>query len=104
MTMYRILGKRGRITIPLEIRQRMGFSRDDVLSFTESADGKAVIIKREKICGNRTAEKPQKKEAEDTATLFEFLNSLSDMQQKAVFTHLKLKWDSPQGGGLYGRA
>lgn len=27
--MYRILGKRGRITIPFEIRQRVGFSQND---------------------------------------------------------------------------
>ena len=33
--LYRILGKRGRITIPFEIRQRVGFSYNDVLSFTE---------------------------------------------------------------------
>ena len=35
-TMYRILGKRGRITIPFEMRQRVGFLYNDVLSFTES--------------------------------------------------------------------
>ena len=34
--LYRILGKRGRITIPFEIRQRVGFSYNDVLSFIES--------------------------------------------------------------------
>lgn len=51
-TMYRILGKRGRITIPFEMRQRVGFAYNDVLSFTEAADGKSVIVKREKICDN----------------------------------------------------
>ena len=35
MTMYRILGKRGRITIPFEIRQRVGFSYNAVLSAQE---------------------------------------------------------------------
>ena len=60
--MFRILGKRGRITIPFE------------------------------------------KEAEDTITLFDFLNGLSDEQQKAAFAHLKLKWDRVQGSGLYGRS
>ena len=40
--MYRILGKRGRITIPFEIRQRVGFSQNDVLSFTESPDGRTM--------------------------------------------------------------
>lgn len=37
--LYRVLGKRGRITIPYEIRQRVGFTYNDVLSFTESPDG-----------------------------------------------------------------
>ena len=64
--MFRILGKRGRITIPFEIRQRVGFSYNDVLSFTEAPDGRTVIVKREKICDNCAAEKPQRKEAEDT--------------------------------------
>lgn len=33
--LYRVLGKRGRITIPFEIRQRVGFTYNDVLSFTD---------------------------------------------------------------------
>ena len=102
--MFRILGKRGRITIPFEIRQRVGFSYNDVLSFTEAPDGRTVIVKREKICDNCAAEKPQKKGAEDTITLFDFLNGLSDEQQKAAFAHLKLKWDRVQGSGLYARS
>lgn len=53
--MFRILGKRGRITIPFEIRQRVGFSYNDVLSFTEAPDGRTVIVKREKICDNCAA-------------------------------------------------
>lgn len=64
--MFRILGKRGRITIPFEIRQRVGFSYNDILSFTEAPDGRTVIVKREKICDNCAAEKPQKKGTEDT--------------------------------------
>ena len=71
--MFRILGKRGRITIPFEIRQRVGFSYNDILSFTEAPDGRTVIVKREKICDNCAAEKPQRKDAEDTITLFDFL-------------------------------
>lgn len=34
--LYRVLGKRGRITIPFEIRQRVGFTYNDVLSFNLS--------------------------------------------------------------------
>ena len=48
-TMYRILGKRGRITIPYEMRQRVGFSHNDVLSFTESDDGRTVLVRRIEI-------------------------------------------------------
>ena len=50
--LLRILGKRGRITIPFEIRQRVGFVYNDVLSFTESEDGRSVVIRREKLCDN----------------------------------------------------
>ena len=31
--MFKILGKRGRITIPYEIRQKVGFAYNDLLSF-----------------------------------------------------------------------
>lgn len=98
--MYRILGKRGRITIPYEIRQRVGFSRNDVLSFTESPDGRAVVVKREKLCDDRC--KPerawQRTEDSDSVTLFDFLNSLSDEQQCAALYHLSSKW-SAKGDG-----
>ena len=33
LKIYRVLGKKGRITIPYEIRQRIGFRHNDVLSF-----------------------------------------------------------------------
>ena len=49
--LYRVLGKRGRITIPYEMRRRTGFSFNDVLSFTQQDDG-TVVVKREKICYN----------------------------------------------------
>lgn len=95
--MYRILGKRGRITIPYEIRQRVGFSQNDVLSFTESEDGRAVIVKREKLCDNCQSENTQKKEDAGSVTLFDFLNSLSDEQQCAALYHLSAKWVGKRG-------
>ncbi len=51
MTIYRVLGKKGRITIPYAIRKRIGFRYNDILSFTEHNDG-SVVIKREKLCDN----------------------------------------------------
>ena len=46
MRMLRILGKRGRITIPYEIRQRLGFRPNDVLSF-QIMDDRTVLVRRE---------------------------------------------------------
>lgn len=89
--MFRILGKRGRITIPYEIRQRVGFKYNDVLSFTETADGRTVVVRREKICDNC---KPQVKK--DEVSLLNFLNSLSDEQQKAALVHLSVLWAEKQ--------
>ena len=40
--LYRILGKRGRITIPYEIRKRVGFSYNDILSFAEQDEAPDV--------------------------------------------------------------
>ena len=80
--LYRVLGKRGRITIPYEIRQRVGFSYNDVLSFTEAPDGRTVTVKREKICDNCSGTKTADKEAE--MTLEDFLDSLSAEQQRVA--------------------
>ena len=51
LKIYRVLGKKGRITIPFEIRQRIGFRYNDVLSFTE-LDDSSVVVRKEKICDN----------------------------------------------------
>ena len=99
MKMLRILGKRGRITIPYEIRQRVGFQQNDVLSFNESKDGRTVIVRREKICD---CEKSGQKEAKDEITLYDFLNNLSPEQQRAALIHLSVKWAEKQGGDNVG--
>ena len=105
---YRILGQRGRITIPYAIRVKLGFNADDVLSFKESKDGKSVIICREKICDGCQSQtscvtKPKKgklrlDDAEDKITLYDFLNGLSPEQQRAALVHLSVKWAASQGG------
>lgn len=94
--MYRVLGKRGRITIPFEIRQRVGFQYNDVLSFSESPDGRTVTVKREKICDNCKPEPNTCNDAE--VTLLDFLNSLPDKQQKAALAYLSVKWSEKRGG------
>ena len=92
--MLRILGKRGRITIPYEIRKSVGFEYNDVLSFTESDDGRTVIVKRERICDCGKSNPKDKKNEE--LTLFDFLNGLSPEQQRAALVHLSVKWAEAQ--------
>ena len=109
-TIYRILGQRGRITIPYAIRAKLGFNADDVLSFKESKDGKSVVVRREKICdGCKTVceqatqkKKKKSRSTDEEITLYEFLNGLSAEQQHAALVHLSVKWAAMQGGEEYG--
>ena len=99
MKTYRILGKRGRITVPYEIRSKVGFKQNDVLSFEESADGRTVVIKREIICDCNGEKGKEKKDKQDEITLYDFLNGLSPEQQRAALIHLSVKWAQNQAGG-----
>ena len=89
---YRILGKRGRITIPFEIRQGIGFKYNDVLSFTQQDEG-SVVVRREKICDNC---KEFADDFEESITLEDFLDSLSEEGQRGVLVHLSLLWAEKQ--------
>lgn len=88
LRLFRVLGKRGRITIPFEIRQRIGFRHNDVLSFAE-LDDSSVVVRKEKICDNcnEFAE-----EFEENFTLEDFLDSLSEEEQREALIHLSLLW------------
>ena len=86
---YKILGKRGRITIPYEIRKSVGFAQNDVLSFEQGKDNRSVVVRREKICDCQDKEKNANKEE---ITLYEFLNNLTPAQQRAALVHLSVKW------------
>jgi bifunctional DNA-binding transcriptional regulator/antitoxin component of YhaV-PrlF toxin-antitoxin module len=48
--MRRILGKRGRTTIPYEFRQILDLRHNDVLTFAINDDKTCVVITKEKIC------------------------------------------------------
>ena len=88
-TIYRILGKRGRITIPFAFRQHVGFQPDDVLSFTIQED-QTVLIKREKLCNSCT---PESEAAESAGvTLLDFLDSLTAANTGAVYVSV-VKFD-----------
>ena len=92
LKMYRVLGERGRITIPYEIRKRIGFRYNDVLSFTQQDDG-SVVIRREKLCDNCQY---LEKDFEENITLEDFLDSLSEEEQRDALIHLSLLWAEKQ--------
>ena len=98
MKINKILGKRGRITIPYEIRLKMGFKYNDVISFEEQ-DNNTVIIRREKICDGCKKDAPNSVEKPtDEITLLDFLDGLSAAEQRAALIHLSVKWAQLQGG------
>ena len=47
-TTYRVLGQRGRITIPYELRCQLGFQKNDIVSFQLYQD--TIQIKKEHLC------------------------------------------------------
>lgn len=89
---YRILGKRGRVTIPYAFRQQVGFGFNDVLSFTIQEDN-SVLVRREKIC-DHCGGKVTAQEKDAPATLLDFLDSLILEQQREAVLHLSAKWAS----------
>ena len=96
LKIYRVLGKKGSITIPYEIRQRIGFRYNDVLSFTQQDDG-SVLVRREKICDNCQY---LEEEFEENFTLEDFLDSLSEEEQRDALIHLSLLWAEKQNVSL----
>lgn len=88
LKIYRVLGKKGRITIPFEIRQQIGFRYNDVLSFNQQDDG-SVLVRREKICDNC---KELAEEYEENFTLEDVIDSLSEEEQRDALIHLSLLW------------
>lgn len=92
LKVYRVFGKRGRITIPFEIRKRIGFRYNDILSFTQQDDG-SVLIKREKICDNCI---DIVDDCSENITLEDFLDSLSEEEQRYALVHLSLLWAEKQ--------
>lgn len=95
----RVLGKRGRITIPQEIREQVGFRCNEVLSFDVTDDGDAVVIRREKLCTD--CKKPSSP-SDGEVTLQELLNSLSYQEQCAAMVQLSVNLAAMQGGGNHG--
>lgn len=93
MKLHRFLGRKGRTTIPLPIREHLELSSGDLLSFTLEDD--AVVIRREKVC-----DKCIQDNVEDLEDFFDVLNL--EQQQKLV-SYLAGKIMRRKGGVSHGR-
>lgn len=98
MKIYKVLGHRGRITIPFEIREAMDIGCNDILSFEREKDN-TIIIRKEQVCDNCRAEQPNAvtKPTNET-TLLDFLNGLSPAEQRAALVHLSLRLTTAHSG------
>lgn len=90
MKVYRILGKRGRVTIPFVLRQKVGFAPNDILSFADQ-DSRSILVRREALRGEE--DMPDAGQM----TLLEFLESLSEAEQHAALVYLSVLWAERQG-------
>lgn len=98
----RILGRRGRVTIPQEVRDAIGMACGDVVSFAVISED-AAIVKRERICDNCSTEPPQiikllvqamhlAENSPQSQRAFEVLTGLSPAQQYECVAKIIAKW------------
>lgn len=85
---YRILGKHGRVTIPYYLRILMEYKANDVVSFR--VEGDEIIVKREKICDACQQTAKLDVNHARTASLHNYLDSLSPEMQEEAFAYLCL--------------
>ena len=86
---FRVLGKRGRINLPIEIREKLCWSGNDILSF-EVQDNGTLLVRKEQI-------NAEKKDCENILAMF---NSLPESQQREILIKLSVKWAEKERGGL----
>ena len=94
----RVLGKRGRITIPYEIRVRNKIGYNDILSFEEK-DVNTIIVRKEKLCGGYT---PECFDETNDISIEDFLDSLTPEQQRKATIYLNLLWAKKEGAKVNG--
>lgn len=89
---YKVLGKKGAVVIPYELRKSLELEYNDVISFTPRLDG-SIIIRKEEICDNCIDE-----ESDEPMTLEDFLESLNKDEQRDALVHLTTLWAERKKG------
>ena len=83
---YKIIGKKGRITIPYNFREKLNIRAGDVVSFEMKND--SVIVRKEALCGGCISDNAPKTKPTNETTLLEFIDELTPDEQHAAFIHL----------------
>lgn len=87
----RILGKRGRTTVPFSLRKELGLKPGDIVSFTLCDDG--VKLRREELCDFENCPAMTDSETEITPdTVLEDYASLSPDERYHVMSTLISDW------------
>ncbi len=87
----RILGKRGRTTIPFSLRKELGLQPGDIVSFTLENDG--VRVRREELCNFENCPAMMDSDDEITPdTVLEDFSFLSSHDQYQVMSALLAGW------------
>ena len=81
---YKLIGKRGRTTVPFEIRMKMRIGYNSLVSY-EMKDENTVILRKEKICDGC------KHPDENEGSILDVVNSLTETEQKALHRYLSIK-------------
>lgn len=81
---YKFIGKKGRTTVPFEIRMKMELGYNSLVSY-EMKDDNTVILHKEKVCDGC------KPSGVKEGSLLDVVNSLTDTEQKALYRYLSIK-------------
>ena len=87
---FKILGTKGRLTIPFGIRTKMKIGYNSLLSF-EIKDEDTIILRRERIC-----EHCKDKDVRE-GTILDVVNSLTATEQKALHRYLSIRLAKERG-------
>ena len=89
----RILGKKGRTTIPFNIRKELNIKSKDIVSY-EIVDDNTVILKRENLCEGDSKSCVY---SDGNVSLQKFLDSLSPEEQRKACLYLNVKCARNEG-------
>jgi len=93
MKLYRVLGNEGRVTIPWDMRQIVGFRPGSIVSF-HLVDGRSILVRKEAL----SAPEGKPYEISGHCSLLEFLEGLTEKQRYDALVHLSVLWAESHDG------